>query len=181
MDTQKGVIAVLLFLALFSASFAFLAEPHAAKDTGTSYFSASFSSALRSLTGAASSQLGTAVINFIGLPRLVVPTDPFTASLTIVGNSSGVMTNNTFSNETEILTFFDANSEIVLQLEGVFDNGTVDLSTLMIQMSSTAVAVNHSGVENVSRKWLYLNNTLDAGAYVCPNASLLSEISPSCQ
>ncbi|MBS3148987.1 hypothetical protein J4219_09000 [Candidatus Woesearchaeota archaeon] len=120
------------------------------------------------------------MINFIGLPRLVVPTDPFTASLTIVGNSSGVMTNNTFSNETEILTFFDANSEIVLQLEGVFDNGTVDLSTLMIQMSSTAVAVNHSGVENVSRKWLYLNNTLDSGAYLCPNASVLSQISPTC-
>lgn len=177
MGVQKGVIVALLLLAVLSGLFAF--QPSGPGEIISS--KSPIVGALRSLTGAAASQLGSAVINFIGLTRLVIPSDPFTASFTIVGNSSGTMVNNTFTNETQILTFYDASSNIVLQLEGVFGNGTVDLTTLTIQMSSNSVAVNHSGVENVSRKWLYLNNTLNTGAYLCPNASVLSQISPSCQ
>ena len=131
-------------------------------------------------TGGAPSQIGSGLVNFIGLTRLVVPADPITSTYVIVGNVSGVMANNTFTNETQILSFFDSGGALRVEIEGFFNIGTVDLTNFTITTTSTSIAVDHTGATNIGSKTFYLNNTLSSGVFVCPSAKNVAETIATC-
>lgn len=133
------------------------------------------------VTGFSSARFGNATINFTAIENtLYTPVDAFTSTFTIIGNVSGVLVNGSNSSSIELLSFYNASGALRVEFTGFFPVGDVNLTDMRIRVGDGRIAVNHENVTNTGNKTLYLDNTQSAGVFVCPNATAVSQVTPSC-
>ncbi len=113
------------------------------------------------------------------------PSDAKTLSLSAQGNVSGTLIDaQVVPNEVQNITYTNSSSsKTYLILTGLFNESNVDASNLTIGFDVNRTFVSKVGVEKVlpvHTVRVYHDNKLDAGLYICNNATLLSHVNSTC-
>gem|GEM_PF-5855916 len=107
------------------------------------------------------------------------PTDSFSATLTANGSVSGVLTNGATYTQAQNVTFHNGSRRFVRFL-GLFNESSVDFTTLIIQNVSGKIAVNKTGVTGIAAAhtlYLPLNSYY---LTVCPGANTTDQVAEGC-
>ncbi|MBU0615911.1 MAG: hypothetical protein KJ601_07500, partial [Nanoarchaeota archaeon] len=100
---------------------------------------------------------------------------------TFNGSIDGNLTNGTAYLNDQLIDLIDNDFGIMLSLMGYFSQGPVDLRNLTIGQDEHRTVVNLTHVSGVSlNHTLYVDNTRNAGVFVCPHAERLDQVVEGC-
>ncbi|MBT7022064.1 MAG: hypothetical protein HN967_13090, partial [Candidatus Marinimicrobia bacterium] len=104
-----------------------------------------------------------------------------TAAYIANGTASGEMTDGSTYDADEFIHFEHNNRGKRFKLKGLFSGNTVDLRNLIIRANDYQTVIDARNIQGVeSTHTIYIPNSINSGAYICPNAYTLEDISSSC-
>jgi parallel beta-helix repeat protein len=104
---------------------------------------------------------------------------PYNTTFNAYGNVSDLLANEeVVPNEVQIITYNSSSSgKVYLELKGLFNQSEVHAETLQVMFNDNKTAVNKTGVSGIANNhsvYLYHNNELDTGVFVCEDQYNLS-------
>ena len=112
----------------------------------------------------------------------IAPTDPTTAALNFTASIYGALISNAAVDVAQSITARDTSGHLKLVLNGKFDVGDVDATTLQIRYNANTTVVELGSTSNLDTgHYLYVPIQPGKSIYVCPHATTIAAVTPMCE